>query len=259
MTKFIAILSGKGGVGKTTTATNLGHALTTLGKDIIILDANLTTPNLNLHLGAINLPTTFHDVIKGNTDVTNCIYQHKSGIKIIPASMSISDLKNLDFKKVKKAFKTLRGLTDVVIIDGAAGLGDESLAIIEEADEILLVANPEMTSVSGAVRTVMIAKDMKKLVLGAVLTKVKGNKIEMKDEDIERVLELPIIAKIPYQKEIPKSIIMKYPATHIYPRSKAAIEYFNLAHRLLGIKVVDVEPNVFYSFLKKIGVNVLRQ
>ncbi|MBU1975570.1 MAG: cell division ATPase MinD [Nanoarchaeota archaeon] len=259
MTKFISILSGKGGVGKTTTATNLGYALTKLGRDVIVLDANFTTPNLNLHLGAVNLPTTFHDVVQGKTDITNAIYQHKSGIKVIPASMSLKHLKELDFKAARDALSKLKGLTDIVIVDGAAGLGDESVIMLEAADEVLIIANPEITSVSGAVRTVKVANEMKKVVLGVVLTRVRGDKLEMKDADIEKVLELPIIAKIPYHKEVKQSIIRKHPATYIYPENKASKEYFNLAQKLLGAKFnSDIEPNIFYGFLRKIGIRIER-
>lgn len=259
MTKFIAILSGKGGVGKTTTATNLGHALSSIGKDVIIVDANLTTPNLNLHLGAVDLPTTFHDVVQERVPITNAIYEHKSGVKVVPASMALSDLKELDFHKARNALRQLKGLTDVVIIDGAAGLGDESVVMLEAADEVLIIANPDITSVSGAVRTVKISKEMKKLVLGVVLTKVTGDKIELKDDDVESILELPIIAKIPYGKEVREAVVKKFPATHAFPNCKASREYRNLAQRLSGNnQIAGEEPGVFYGLLKRMGINVIR-
>ena len=56
MSKIIAIVSGKGGVGKTTSAINLGVALNKFGKNVVVVDANLTTPNIGLHLGAPIVP-----------------------------------------------------------------------------------------------------------------------------------------------------------------------------------------------------------
>ena len=69
MTRIIACASGKGGVGKTTFVANLGVALAELGKDVIAVDTNLTTPNLGLHLGVPLYPTTLHDVLKGKASM----------------------------------------------------------------------------------------------------------------------------------------------------------------------------------------------
>jgi septum site-determining protein MinD len=65
MTRTICILGGKGGVGKTTLTSNLASALAELGKDVIAIDANLTTPNLGMHLGLHFAPNTIHQVLKG--------------------------------------------------------------------------------------------------------------------------------------------------------------------------------------------------
>ena len=64
MTRFIAIASGKGGTGKTTTAINLGTAMTEFGREVIVLDANVSKPNVSLHLGTPKLKFTLHDALK---------------------------------------------------------------------------------------------------------------------------------------------------------------------------------------------------
>ena len=64
MTKFIAIISGKGGAGKTTTTLNLGHAISELGKKVVLLDANLTTPNLAIQLGLMNPEGTLNKYLR---------------------------------------------------------------------------------------------------------------------------------------------------------------------------------------------------
>ena len=91
MTRIIGVVSGKGGVGKTTMVANVGTALAKMGKDVIVLDANLTTPSLGMHLGLPLYPVTIHDVLKGRASIKDAIYVHDSGLKIIPAGISLRD------------------------------------------------------------------------------------------------------------------------------------------------------------------------
>ena len=63
-----------------------------MGKDVVILDANLTTPNLGMHLGVPLFPTTLHDVLKGKANLSEAIYHHENGLKIIPAGISLKSM-----------------------------------------------------------------------------------------------------------------------------------------------------------------------
>ena len=134
MTKLITITSGKGGVGKTTTAINLAMAINSFGKEVVLVDANLTTPNIGLHLGAPIVPVSLNHVLLGKAKIQDAIYEHESGTKIIPSSLSINELRRLNHKKLKDVGKRLRKMADFVIYDSAAGLGEEAIAAIESAD-----------------------------------------------------------------------------------------------------------------------------
>ena len=98
MTRFVGILSGKGGVAKTTTTVNLGAAFNYFGRDVTIVDGNLSTPNLGLHLGVPVVPISLHDVLKGKNDILESVYQHNSGLKIIPASLYVNEMDKLNDK-----------------------------------------------------------------------------------------------------------------------------------------------------------------
>ena len=91
MAKIYAIISGKGGVGKTTSAINIGTSLNELGEDVIILDGNLTTPNIGIHLGAPIVPISLNHVLNNQAKLEDAIYEHESGTKIIPASLSLNE------------------------------------------------------------------------------------------------------------------------------------------------------------------------
>jgi septum site-determining protein MinD len=90
MTRFISIISGKGGVAKTTTSINLGAALSYFGKDVIVVDANLTTPNIGVHLGVPVVPVHLHHALQGKHNIRDAVYMHPGGTKFVPASIALS-------------------------------------------------------------------------------------------------------------------------------------------------------------------------
>ncbi|GAH84164.1 unnamed protein product, partial [marine sediment metagenome] len=110
MTKIIVIASGKGGVGKTTTAINLATAMNYFGKDVLVIDGNLSTPNVGIHLNAPEVPVSLNHVLQEKAEPFEAVYEHESGIKIMPASISIKELKKTKPEKMKdfkKDFKKI--------------------------------------------------------------------------------------------------------------------------------------------------------
>src|SRR3989344_983882 len=101
MAKIIVITSGKGGVGKTTTSINLGAAINYFGKDVLIIDGNLTTPNIGLHFGSPQVPVNLNHILQKKADAFEAVYEHESGLKIMPSSLSIKELKKIKPEKLK--------------------------------------------------------------------------------------------------------------------------------------------------------------
>jgi septum site-determining protein MinD len=234
MVKIITIASGKGGVGKTTSAINLGAALNFFGKEVVVVDANLTTPNVGLHLGAPIVPVSLNHVLNGKAKVIDAIYEHESGTKIIPSSLSIKDLRNLNHEGLKDVSKKVKKMADIVILDGAAGLGDEAVAAFDAADEIILVTNPEIPAVTDALKASKLAEQMGKHVVGVVITRAYGKRVEMPIANVKDMLELPILGVIPEDNNVAMSVVMKDALIHTHPKSKASRAYRKLAAKLIG-------------------------
>jgi septum site-determining protein MinD len=258
MSKIYAIVSGKGGVGKTTTAVNIGTTLNHLGENVIIMDANLTTPNIGIHLGAPIVPVTLNHVLNGQAELEDAIYEHESGTKIMPASLSLKETEKINYRKLIDISRRLKKISDHIIMDAAAGLGDEAKGAMYAADEIIIVTNPEMTAVTDALKTIKLAEEMNKKVLGVIITRYQGKKVDMPISNIRDMLEVPILGIIPEDDAIKESHVMKNSVIYTHPNSNAARTYFNTSRRILGedIKLEPIQKRIMIlNFLRGFGFN----
>jgi len=257
MTRFVVIASGKGGVGKTTTAINLGAALSNFGRDVIILDANLSTPNMGVHLGAPVVPITLNDVLEGSKGIKDATYMHPAGLKVVLSSIALEKYKRKHLDNLKMAVNDLRGATEVVIIDAAAGLGREAKASIELADDLIIVTTPDLPAVTDALKTIKQAEKIGTKVIGVVVTKVNNDNLEMTLKNVETILEKPIIGVIPRDVSVRKSLYLKNPVNFTHPSSNAAVGYKKLAAKLIGEKYVESieeKESMFKYVLRRLGL-----
>ncbi len=246
MSRIIVINSGKGGVGKTTTAINLGASLNKLNKEVIIVDANLNTPNIGIHLGAPIVPITLNHVLKGKASIEDAIYEHSSGTKIVPASLSIKELTKFNTKKLPIIAKQLKEMCDYVIFDSAAGFGEEAMAVMDAAEEIIIVTNPEMPAVTDALKAVKVARGRGKTINGIIVTRHRNARYEMPLSSIKSMLEAQIIGVIPEDKAIKEALAKRDSVVHTHPRSKASKKYIEIAKKVNGETVETI------SFFKRV-------
>ncbi len=257
MKKIIVITSGKGGVGKTTTAINLGAAMNHFGKDVLIIDGNLTTPNIGIHLNSPEVPINLNHVLSEKADAYEAVYEHESGIKIMPSSLSIKDLGKIKPEKMKEFREDFKKISDYVIIDSAAGLGTEALSVINMADELIIVTNPEMPAITDALKTIKLAEQMKRPISGVIVTRVRKNDFEMSPETVKEMLEIPILGMVPEDLSIQKALHLKDAVIHTHPKSNASRAYKEIAAKLLEIEYdSNKDREGFWKRLfKKVGIN----
>lgn len=264
MGKVYVVISGKGGVGKTTSTINLGTSINALGKEVIIVDANLTTPNIGLHLGSPIVPITLNHVINDKAKVEEAIYEHESGTKILPSSLSINELKNIDHERLVDISKKLRKIADHIFLDASAGLGEEAKAALKASDEVIVITNPEISAVTDALKTIKLAEQMDRKVIGVIITRAEGKNWEMDIPTIRDMLETTVLGVIPEDDAVKESQRMKNAVVHTHPKSKAAKAYRKIARRILGPEYVSrgekeeaeekKNRNFFSRFLDKLGL-----
>ena len=224
MTKFIAIVSGKGGVGKTTVTINLGHALSELGKKVLLLDANLVTPNLGIHLGLMNPEGTLNKYLRKEKNLREVTYLHESGVSVIPASPSFSEFQKTNTQNLTRVFEQLDETADFVLIDAPSGLGHDVTQVLKNSDEAIIVVTPYLSSLMDALKTIQLIQVHNNMIAGIVLNMSNRGSYELKPKEIEDILNYPIIANIRQDKKMRKAVYKNMPCGYVYPRSNAARE-----------------------------------
>lgn len=237
MTRVIGVLSGKGGVGKTTLVSNLGVSLAQEGKNVAIVDANLTGANLGLHFGLLSYPVSIHDVMSDEALITDAMYKHPSGVDIIPASLSIEHI-DTEPRNLRSSIDEFLGDKDFVLIDAATGLDRETLNAIDMSDEVLIVTHPELPTISDALRTKTIAEKYGKDVIGIVLNRV-NRKDDLNKDNVSSFFELPVIGAIPDDPVVRKSIEAKNPVVLSHPNHRVSQEIRRVSSHILGKKYVS--------------------
>ena len=231
--RIIAVTAGKGGVGKTTLVSNLGLALTKLGFRTAVLDANFTTPDIATHFG-MEPETTIWEVLAGEP-IEDAIYEHNSGLHIIPGALKMPKKFDRDmYKKLKRKTRTLK--YDCLLIDTPAGLGDDARAALMPCKEALIVANPEWPSVFNAGKAAAIAKELKKKVIGLALNRSMVHEYEPKEEVVEDLLCIPVLQVIPEDLHVRKAIVLHNPVVVSYPDSPAGTAIMELAGKISGVE-----------------------
>ena len=250
MTRTIGIISGKGGVGKTTIAANLGAALAhRFDKEVTVVDCNLTASHLSLLLGMEYYPVTLNQVLRNEKHISEAIYEHPSGMKVIPASLQLKDLIKTDVSKLDTHLKKLEGKTDIIFLDSSPGLGKEAYATIKASEEIIFVTKPDILSLSDVIRSKEFIDSIKKKQMGIVVNMATGGGHEVTKKEIEIMTGLSVIATIPHDKNIPISLAQKMPVVIHKPDSASSKEIRKLAGFVIGEKELGMWDKLI-RFLK---------
>lgn len=156
--KVIAVASGKGGVGKTNLSVNLAISLKQMGKNVVVLDADLGLANIDVIIGVVP-KLNLYDVIFNNKNIEDIIINGPEGIKVVPGGSGVESLSNLNDeqrRRLSDKFGELKD-TDILIIDTGAGISKNVIGFMAAADEVIIVTTPEPTSITDAYSLIKVA------------------------------------------------------------------------------------------------------
>lgn len=230
MGKVIGIMSFKGGVGKTTSTINLACALYRYGKSVLVVDGNFLSPNLHLYLGLLKPEKTLKEVIREDIAPENAIYEHASGIHLLPCNF----YKDIDFEKFSKVIKSLKGKYDYIVLDSGPSYTEEVIAVLIVSDELVFIATPDYPSVASTVKATKLANYKSVMVRGVIVNRRRKRRFEVKPTEIGKTLGVDVVAEIPEDNNILKSVTQFSPVVWKRPRSKSSRQFISLAKKIIS-------------------------
>jgi len=233
MGKIIGVISLKGGVGKTSVVAALGDAVASFGKKVLLIDGNLSAPNLGLHFNIVDPETSLHHVLDRKVRASEAITPLEK-FDIMPASLF--EKTNSSPLKLKDRIGHLKEKYDMIIIDSSPALDDETLGAMLASDEILVVTTPDHPTLSNTIMAIKLARQRGTPIIGLVLNKVYKKDFELSIDEIENVTDVPVMAVIPHDVDILKALSHFESSTSYRPNSKGSEEFRRLAALLLGEK-----------------------
>jgi septum site-determining protein MinD len=237
--RVITITSGKGGVGKTTTTANIGAALAAQGKSVVLIDADIGLRNLDIVLGLENrIVYDLVDIVEGSCRMRQAMIRDKRlpNLHLIPAAQT-REKEAVAPHQMVALCDELRKQFDYTIIDSPAGIEQGFRNSIAGADEVIVVTNPEVSSVRDADRIIGLVEaaelPMPRLILNRVDAKLVKRGEMMSLEDVTDILAIPVIGVVPMDELIVTSTNRGEPAA-LDMDSRAGEAFREIAQRITG-------------------------
>ncbi|WP_077286352.1 MinD/ParA family protein [Cognaticolwellia aestuarii] len=242
--KVIAVSGGKGGVGKTNVSLNTAISLAKLGKRVLVLDADLGLANVDVMLG-LRVQRNLSHVLSGECELDDIIIQGPAGINIIPATsgtQSMVDLTPSEHAGLIRAFSDMQTKFDILIVDTAAGISDMVLSFCRASQDVLLVVCDEPTSITDCYALMkLLSRDHGlfkfKVVANMVRSPKEGQQLFAKLSKVtDRFLDvtLELVAVVPYDENIRKSVRKQQAIVEAFPDSPASVSLKSLAKNIIS-------------------------
>lgn len=257
--RVIVITSGKGGVGKTTTTANLGTALAMVGKKVVMLDTDIGLRNLDVVMGLENrIVFDIVDVVNGNCKLKQALIKDKrfDGLYLLPAAQT-KDKTAVTPHQMKNLTNDLRKDFDFILVDCPAGIEQGFKNAIAGADDAVVVATPEVSSVRDADRIIGLLEaaglNDSRLIINRIRSKMVKRGDMMDINDILDILAVNLLGVVPEDEAIVVSTNRGEPAV-MENGSRAGAAYRRIARRLIGEEVpmysIDDPQNLVEKFRK---------
>ena len=249
-TRVLAVTSGKGGVGKTFLAANLAAALARRGERVLVIDADLGLANLDVVLN-LQPKVTLHDVFSGKATLDDAIVAAPGGFSVLLAGSGLVEYSRLTPElrdKRAEVIEALRPRYDRVLLDTGAGISEVVLYTVSLADDVLVVATPEPTSLTDAYAIIkVLAVQQQRRVLHLAVNQttllgegrtIRGQLQQVVDRYVtagsDTPLKLQFVGDVRTDPAVRQAVQRRRLLLELYPGSEAALAVAALAAKLQG-------------------------
>lgn len=266
LARSLAVVSGKGGVGKSNFSTNFSYALVQQEKKVVIVDMDLGMGNVHILLG--HTPKfSLMDYLVGTEDIESIINKMPEGLHFISGGSGLSDVVEWTdemFERLTEAFHYLQTAYDFVIFDMGAGANQTTIELILAIDEVIVITTGEPTSITDAYSM------MKYIALRDSDTSfyLVGNRIHKglaKNESVSRLqfamkkflqVDAKVLGELPEDPVVQKSVIQQKPYLLAYPNAPISKRIKMMTEVFTQYKLVEepIKENRFMQKLRSIFV-----
>ena len=247
MATIIVVTSGKGGVGKTTTAAAFGTGLALQGKRTVVVDFDVGLRNLDLIMGCERrVVFDLIDVINGDAKLNQALIKDKrvDGLQVLATSQT-RDKDALTREGVEQVIDELKNDFDYIVCDSPAGIEHGAQTALYFADEAIVVTNPEVSSIRDSDRMVGILASKSRRAernedpvrSHVLITRYDAERVKrgemLKVEDVIEMLALPLLGVIPESESVLQASNVGAPVV-LDQESKAGQAYRDAVGRYLG-------------------------
>jgi len=230
-----AILSGKGGVGKTTLVANLGVLISKAGKKTLLVDTDLAAGNLGFYFGLKEPKNTLHELLAGAGDFKSCVHHVGEKLDILPAGLSIKGFLKADIKNLPTVLKKVPRDYEVIILDTPPGISKGTLVPLKCAKQVIIVTTPEPPSIMATMKVKAIVSMLDKPIVGVVINRARKGLFGKGDRpsDVAKQVGMEILGTIPEEPGIRESVDAGKPMVLIKPKSN-----FSKALKEISVKLL---------------------
>lgn len=241
MGQCIAVVSGKGGTGKTSLVAGVGTALASSGKRVLCLDCDIGLRNLDLALGLTDRALMdFSDVAQGRCSLETAVVNHPrlKNLFLLTAPVR-SRGRPVTEEQMTALLTEIRKQFDYCLLDAPAGLGTGFLLATAVADRCVVVTTADTSSLRDAQHTVMELNHFRAGTLHLVVNRVRKKMLRSMHATIDDAIDkagLPLIGVVPEDDTLPLALNQGTPLLLASAQGSAAFAYRNIATRLQGGK-----------------------